>query len=238
MNESLHPAPSASLLPHIMVVDDDDRLRDLLRRYLVEQGCIVLTAAGAAPARDLLQHMDIDLIVLDVMMPEETGLQFLQGLRQTHQKNIPVLLLTAKGEASDRIAGFEGGADDYLTKPFEPKELLLRVQSILRRTALTSTKPLAIKLGRWQFDPARDELTAGDDVQKLTEMEAHLLRLLLAEPGRALSRENLAEKSRGMISDRTIDVQVTRLRRKIEDDAKNPRVLVTVRGEGYRVIPS
>jgi two-component system phosphate regulon response regulator OmpR len=228
------------LKPHILVVDDDDRLRTLLRRYLAEQGFVVSTAMSAADAREKLKNLSYDLMVLDIMMPGETGLQLTVSLRSegaTRMGQTPILLLTARGEPDDRIAGFETGADDYLSKPFEPRELLLRIQSILRRSVKPkATLPLQ-KFGQWTYDPARDELRSGSENIKLTDMEAGLLRILAAEPGVPLSRETLAERSKGVINDRTIDVQVTRLRRKIEVDAKNPRFLVTVRGEGYMLMP-
>jgi two-component system phosphate regulon response regulator OmpR len=235
MSTALSPA----LKPHILVVDDDDRLRSLLRRYLAEQGFIVTTATNAADARAKLKHLSYDLMVLDIMMPGETGLeltQFLRGAAKSSAKQLPILLLTARGESSDRIEGFEVGADDYLLKPFEPRELLLRINAILRRVPKPPVTMPDLKLGNWSYNPQRDELRSGDEVVRLTDMEASLMRLLAAEPGVALSRETLAERSKGAISDRTIDVQVTRLRRKIETDAKNPRYLITVRGEGYMLM--
>ena len=228
---------SPALKPHILVVDDDDRLRGLLRRYLAEQGFIVSTAASAADARAKLVHLAYDLIVLDVMMPSETGLEFTKSLRQIGGPPLPILLLTARGEAGDRIEGLETGADDYLSKPFEPRELVLRINAILRRVPKPMLIAQELRFGAWRYNPARDELRTDTDILRLTESETSLMRLLAAEPGVALSREALAERSKGAISDRTIDVQVTRLRRKIEPDAKNPRYLVTVRGEGYRLMP-
>jgi two-component system phosphate regulon response regulator OmpR len=231
---------SPALKPHVLVVDDDDRLRTLLRRYLAEQGFIVSTASKAADARAKLKHLSYDLMVLDVMMPGETGIELTQSLRditKSSSRQLPILLLTARGEASDRIEGLEVGADDYLHKPFEPRELVLRINAILRRMPKPQASMPELAFGIWRYDPQRDELRAGHEVVRLTDMEAGLMRLLAVEPGVALSRETLAEKSKGKISDRTIDVQVTRLRRKIEPDAKNPRYLVTVRGEGYMLMP-
>jgi two-component system phosphate regulon response regulator OmpR len=231
---------SPALKPHILVVDDDDRLRELLRRYLAENGFIVSTAFSAAEARARLGLLSYDLMVLDVMMPGETGLELTRALRGEKSgatKALPVLLLTARGEPSDRIEGFETGADDYLAKPFEPRELLLRINSILRRLPKPATLTPVLKLGRWSYDPQRDELRCSDEVVRLTDMEAGLMRTLAAEPGTVVSREMLAGGNKSMVNDRTIDVQVTRLRRKIEDDAKNPRYLVTVRGEGYMLMP-
>ena len=228
---------SPALKPHILVVDDDDRLRGLLRRYLVEQGFVVSTAAHAADARAKLKHLAYDLMVLDIMMPGETGLELTRSLRRSGAAtNLPILLLTARGEANDRIAGFEGGADDYVHKPFEPRELVLRINSILRRLPKPAQKKIELKFGAWIYNPERDELTKGDEVVRLTDMEAGLMRLLASRAGTALSREALAEAG-AAVNDRTVDVQVTRLRRKIEPDAKNPRYLVTVRGEGYMLLP-
>lgn len=243
MNKVSSLSPPYAALPHILAVDDDDRLRSLLRRYLSEQGFLVTTAANAAEARAKLDALSVDLIVLDVMMPGETGLELTSSLRQQRASNaaakpyVPILLLTARSESSDRIEGFELGADDYLAKPFEPRELLLRIQAILRRAVKTQAAALELRFGKWRYDATRDELTSEHESVKLTDMEAGLLRVLAAEPGVAVSREILAERSGGTISDRTVDVQVTRLRRKIEVDAKNPRYLVTVRGEGYMLMP-
>ncbi|MER2519629.1 MAG: response regulator transcription factor [Bdellovibrionales bacterium] len=231
-----------ALRPHILVVDDDERLRGLLRRYLSEQGYVVTTAGNAANARAKLQTLDCDLMVLDIMMPGENGLDLTRSLRETSKdkspRQLPILLLTARGEADDRIEGFELGADDYLLKPFEPRELLLRINAILRRVRKTMpAQQTTLVFGPWRYDPSRDELRNGGSVIRLSGMEANLMRLLAAEPGIALSRETLAERGKGEINERTIDVQVTRLRRKIESDPKNPRYLVTMRGEGYMLLP-
>ena len=236
-------AQSPATKPHILVIDDDDRLRSLLRRYLAEQGFVVSTAISAADARAKLKSLQYDLLVLDIMMPGETGLELTQSLRTkgtAQVKQTPILLLTARGEPSDRIEGLEVGADDYLSKPFEPRELLLRINSILRRAVKAKPAGTELRLGKWLYNPARDELQADDETVKLTDMEAGLLRVLAAEPGVVVGRDVLVERSTatgGSVSDRTIDVQVTRLRRKIEVDAKNPRYLVTVRGEGYMLLP-
>lgn len=226
--------------PHILVVDDDDRLRDLLRRFLVENGFIVSTAGNTDETRRILKILSFDLMVLDVMMPGQTGLEFVRELREEktlYLRNLPVLLLTALGESEDRIKGFECGGDDYLSKPFEPKELLLRINAILKRSVPAKTKTLTLQLGRWTYDPQRDELTNQEETLRLTDMEAGLMRALAADAGSVVSRESLAETGKTNINDRTIDVQVTRLRRKIEGDTKNPRYLVTVRGEGYMLLP-
>ncbi len=222
-------------LPHILVVDDDDRLRRLLHKFLTENGFLVATACDAADARAKLKGLAFDLLVLDLMMPGESGLEFAASLRET--SNVPVLMLTAMGEAEDRIAGLEVGADDYLTKPFEPRELLLRINSILRR--LPQTKPTApiLRLGRIVFDREREELRSGDDILRLTDVEAALLSALAERPGTIFSRNELIERTGAHGGGRAVDVQVTRLRRKIEDDPKAPRYLQTVRGKGYVLRP-
>jgi len=236
MNQILSPA----LKPHILVVDDDDRLRELLRLFLSENGFIVSTAAGAREARGKLRSLSYDLMVLDVMMPGESGLELARSLRQKGEaliRRLPILLLTARAEAEDRIDGLETGADDYLTKPFEPRELLLRINSILRRATKTAKALPVLKLGQWVYDSSRDELRSEQETVRLTDVEAGLMRALAAEPGVVVRREVLGDHSKGTVNDRTIDVQVTRLRRKIEGDAKNPRYLITVRGEGYMLMP-
>jgi two-component system phosphate regulon response regulator OmpR len=234
------PTSSLTLSPHILVVDDDTRLRALLARYLSEQGFIVSTARSAADARAKLKSLTYDLMVLDVMMPGENGFDLTRSLRVPTTPSLPILLLTAKGETDDRIEGLEAGADDYLMKPFEPRELLLRINAILRRTPKPNPTPKTqIHLGPWTYNPDRNELKSAEEVVVLTGMEAALMRALADNPGKILSRETLVERSAAtqQINDRTIDVQVTRLRRKIEQDAKNPRYLVTIRGEGYTLRP-
>ena len=218
---------------HILVVDDDDRLRALLGRYLRDNGYHVSSASSAADARAKLDGMAFDLIVLDVMMPGESGIDFTRGLRQS--TTVPILLLTAMGEPEDRITGLESGADDYLTKPFEPRELLLRVATILRRAA--PPPPLlpatCIEFGAFRYFPARDELLRGDEPVRLTTAEADLLRVFAAAPGETLSRQALSQRLGGDPSRRAIDVQVARLRRKIEPEPQEPRYLQTVWGRGY-----
>lgn len=226
--------------PHILVVDDDTRLREALRRYLGQNGFLVTLAADAAEARALLAGMVFDLVVLDVMMPGENGLSLCRHL--VADTGPPVLLLTARSEADDRIGGLEAGADDYLSKPFEPRELVLRLNAVLRRTvkpkAMAAAAPPLIRLGRYLFDAGREELRAGEEVIRLTSMETGLLRVLAAEPGVVFSREALVAKAGvDAANERTIDVQVTRLRRKLEDDPREPRYLQTVRGEGYVLRP-
>lgn len=233
-------APDPAEQPHILVVDDDARLRELLRRYLSSNGFIVSTAGNAAEARARLQGMAFDLLVVDIMMPGETGLELTESL-SVGAEAAPILLLTARDDPDDRIAGLEAGADDYLAKPFQPRELVLRINSILRRkSAVPAAAPAVlaaappVRLGRFVYQPDRDELRAGEDeVIRLTTAEAALMRALAAQPGAVISREELAERCRMDGNMRTVDVQVTRLRRKIEPDPKEPRYLHTVRGEGY-----
>jgi len=218
-------------LPHVLIVDDDDRIRQLVSRYLRENGFVASTAADAAQAKETLGVLEFDALVVDIMMPGQNGLDFTKELRK--KSDIPVLLLTALGESADRIAGLETGADDYLPKPFEPKELVLRLQSILRRRPRVEATPQAFRVGRWYYDPAHKELTAGDETVRLTTVEDNLLCALASRSGEVISREELAALCDMDAGERTIDVQVTRLRRKIEDDPKKPRNLQTVRGKGY-----
>ena len=223
---------------HVLVVDDDTRLRALLSRYLAEQGFRVTTAGHAAEAREHMRSMQPDLLVLDVMMPGETGLSLTEALR-AERTDLPILLLTARGGPEDRIAGFEAGADDYLPKPFEPYELVLRLRSMLRRVAPPPMDPVGpVRLGPLQFDAERAELSGADGVVYLTGGEAALLQALARRPNEVLSREWIVE-SLGMdeTGERAIDVQVTRLRRKIEADPREPRFLHTVRGRGYVLKP-
>lgn len=221
--------------PHILVVDDDRRLRRLLQRYLSDQGFRVTVAADAAEAKVRLQGLVFDLLVLDVMMPGESGLELTDQLRIGG--NVPILLLTAMGETQDRINGLERGADDYLTKPFEPAELVARIRGILRRV-LSSTEPRGeVKLGRYHFDLDREILDSDDGPVRLTTSEAKLLRVLASHPGTAFSRDDLQRLSGLSGGGRAIDVQVTRLRRKIEPTPKVPRYLQTVRGQGYVLQP-
>ncbi len=234
-------SPYPALRPHILVVDDDDRLRTLLQRYLSENGFVVITASSADEAKTAFGTFSFDLMVLDIMMPGESGLdlaRFFRSHADLRARQTPILFLTARAEAEERIEGLEAGADDYLVKPFEPKELLLRLHAILRRAMVKNGggEPL-LRLGQWVYDPSRDELRNGEDVLRLTDMEAGLMRVLAAELGEVVSRESLAAQTKSEVNDRTIDVQVTRLRRKIEQDPKNPRYLVTVRGEGYMLMP-
>jgi two-component system phosphate regulon response regulator OmpR len=218
---------------HILVVDDDTRLRSLLKRFLTENGYMVSVAADAAEARRHLQGFTFDLLVLDVMMPGETGLELTADLRNSNP--VPILLLTALGEAEDRINGLEHGADDYLAKPFEPRELLLRIGNILRRIPknIAETASQSITFGAFSFDSQREALFQGDTQIHLTTAEATLLKVLLESAGKVIAREELALMAGLNGNPRTIDVQVTRLRKKLEHDPKLPRHLQTVRGKGY-----
>jgi two-component system, OmpR family, phosphate regulon response regulator OmpR len=220
---------------HILVVDDDDRIRDLLKRFLSREGHRVTTAGDAAAARRLLATMTFDLAILDVMMPGEDGLSLLAAIREGRQKETPVMLLTARGEASDRIAGLKTGADDYLPKPFEPEELALRCAAILRRSH-KDVPPDEVEMSGLVFNAARGELRAGDKRIRLTDAELQLLTVLAANAGEPVDREDLAAlTSAGM--ERSVDVQVTRLRRKIEPNPREPIHIQTVRGVGYRLMP-
>lgn len=222
-------------MPHILVVDDDDRLRDLLRRYLSENGFIVTTAADAADAREKLRSLAFDLIVLDIMMPGETGLELAARLRAREGFAAPVLLLTAMGEPEDRINGLESGADDYLTKPFEPRELLLRIRAILRRAAIPAPSGEAedVRFGAYRFDIRRQRLTRDDEPVHLTTQEQEILALLARRAGRPVSRDELAQAGGVTGSERSVDVQINRLRKKIEESAGRPVYIVTARGSGY-----
>ena len=223
---------------HILVVDDDTRLRELLKNFLSRNDFRVSTAASAAEARQRLGSLDFDLIVLDVMMPGETGLAFATELRRT--SDVPILMLTAMVDTKDRIAGLETGVDDYLGKPFEPRELLLRIQSVLRRgrpAAAQGGEPQRhVTFGPFQFDQELGELTQKGKRVPLTDAETTLLRVFTPRLGEVLSRETLCKSVGASVNERAIDVQVTRLRRKIEPDPSFPRYLRTVRGQGYRLV--
>ena len=219
--------------PHLLVVDDDARLRELLRRYLSDSGFRVTTAADAGEARSKLAGFAFDLVVLDVMMPGESGIELTQALRRDGQT--PVLLLTAMAEPEDRVNGLEQGADDYLAKPFEPRELVLRIRNLLQRRPAADTESGDIRFGGNRFDTVRGELYRGSDLVHLTAAEAGLLSLLAHKAGQAVSREELSLSLSGNV--RNVDVQMTRLRRKIERDPRYPRCLQTVRGTGYLLKP-
>jgi len=223
--------------PHILVVDDDTRLRSLLQRFLREQGFAVSAAKDASDARMLLGQYKFSLLIVDVMMPGENGFEFLTALRR--ENNVPVIMLTAMGEISDRINGLECGADDYLPKPFEPKELVLRIKSILRRTPQESDRQNApMSLGLCLYDTLKKELTTRQgEIIHITPVEQMLLGILSQKPGQIFTREKLAEILGAGQNPRSIDVQITRLRKKIESDSKNPRYLQTIRGKGYMLLP-
>ncbi len=232
---------SAPPKAHVLVVDDDARLRALLQKFLTRSGFMVTPARDAAHARRLLEGLDFDLLVLDVMMPGEDGLALTASLRET--MTTPILLLTARGDADDRILGLEAGADDYLGKPFEPRELLLRITAILRRVPKPQPRaepPKTLQLGEVRYDLNRGELWRGRDLIRLTATESMLMRLLAARPHEAVTRQELVEDLGGGVAEaqeRAVDVQITRLRRKIEDDPRAPRYLQTVRGSGYMLAP-
>lgn len=220
---------------HVLVVDDDSRIRKLLSKFLGANGFRVTGAADAQDARHKLMSIDFDLLVLDVMMPGEDGLSLAAALRS--RSDVPILLLTAKADGEDRVRGLESGADDYLTKPFEPRELLLRINNILRRRSNGSVKAAgseAIRFGRFVFDLKREELKEGEEIVRLTDRERQLLTLFATSPEGTVSREALAGPD-AAVGERTVDVQINRLRRKIEDDPANPLHLQTVRGVGYRL---
>jgi two-component system phosphate regulon response regulator OmpR len=227
--------------PHILIVDDDERIRGLLRKFLSRNGFLVSVAREAAHARRLLEGLEFDMIVMDVMMPGENGVDLTRALRQHH--DTPVLLLTARGETDDRISGLEAGADDYLAKPFEPKELLLRINAILRRMpepAPENGAPKVLQMGKVRYDIDRGELMRGDTPVRLTATEAQLMRIFSEYLREPVSRAKLVEelgRDKGQAQERAVDVQITRLRRKIESDPKQPRYLQTVRGEGYMLAP-
>jgi two-component system, OmpR family, phosphate regulon response regulator OmpR len=223
---------------HILVVDDDARLRDLLQQFLSGAGFRVTTAESAADARARMDSLTFDLIVLDLMMPGESGLDFAKSLRAKHDGSVPILMLTAMNESEDRIRGLETGADDYLPKPFEPRELVLRIGSILRRVPRADELvPASARLGDILFDLGREELTRAGQPIALTAAERRLLRTLAERPGAVFSRDELTRILAPGGGERTVDVQVTRLRRKIEPDPKVPRYLQTVRGQGYLLRP-
>jgi two-component system phosphate regulon response regulator OmpR len=221
--------------PHLLVVDDDARLLELLRRYLSDNGFRVTTAADAAAARVNLASFAFDLVVLDVMMPGESGLDLSRYLRR--DATVPVLLLTARAEPEDRINGLETGADDFVAKPFEPRELVLRIRNILQRRPSAEMDAGEVRFGGFRFDLARSELWRGAEPVHLTAVEAGLLASLAGRAGQAVSREELAESTQFSGNTRTVDVQMTRLRRKIERDPRFPRYLQTIRGTGYALRP-
>lgn len=226
---------------HILIVDDDERIRGLLQQFLIKSGFLVTSARDAEHARRILSGLEFDLIVLDVMMPGEDGISLCRDLRR--RIKTPILLLTARAETSDRIAGLEAGADDYLGKPFEPKELLLRIAAILRRSPAAEpaiVKPKVIHLGAVRYDVERVEMWRGDELVRLTSTETQLMKIFTANLSEPVSRAQLVadlSHSGTQTQERAVDVQITRLRRKIEDDPRQPRYLQTVRGAGYMLAP-
>ncbi len=225
---------------HLLIVDDDRRIRQLLSRFLQGEGYRVTSAESAEDAYARLRGLHFDLIILDVMMPGQNGYEFAARIRAENSSmaEAPILMLTARAETEDRVKGLEAGADDYLPKPFDPRELALRVASILRRAAprsaaVTPPAQSAVRFGSFSFDPERGELRQGDDVIRITEREREMLRILVESPGETVTREALG--GGGAAGERTVDVQVNRLRRKIESDPANPMHLQTVRGYGYKL---
>ncbi|MCT4654672.1 MAG: response regulator transcription factor [Cohaesibacter sp.] len=218
---------------HLLVIDDDSRIRSLLQKYLTNNGYRVTTAQHAADARKKMDGLSFDLLILDVMMPGESGMDFAASLRET--QSVPILMLTARAESQSRIQGLEIGVDDYLAKPFEPRELLLRIRNILKHHADANASPIdEVTFGPFQFKLDRQELLCGEDVIRLTDRERELLCLFAAQPGATVTRTALAgEDGTG---ERTVDVQINRLRRKIEPDPSNPIYLQTIRGIGYRLL--
>ncbi len=225
-------APSDAA-PHLLVVDDDRRIRDLLLRFLLAEGYRVTTAETAAEARAKLGGLSFDLLILDVMMPGETGFDLARAIRVS--SSVPILMLTARDEAENRIKGLELGADDYLAKPFEPRELLLRIANILKRQLPASPPIELVRFGDFLFHIGRGELRRGEDIVHLTDREREMLCTLAARPGETVPRLALAGNGHG-VNERAVDVQVNRLRRKIERDPANPLIVQTVRGIGYRLM--
>jgi two-component system phosphate regulon response regulator OmpR len=222
--------------PHLLVVDDDRRIRQLLSRYLQGEGYRVTTAETAGAARAKLSGLSFDLLILDVMMPGESGFDLAKSIRAA--SSVPILMLTARAETESRITGLELGADDYLPKPFEPRELSLRIANILKRARPAGRpEPESVRFGPFVFHLARGELRRGEDVVRLTDREREILRLLSVSPGETVPRLDLAGDG-SSAGERAVDVQLNRLRRKIEKDPANPLILQTVRGVGYRLVTS
>jgi two-component system phosphate regulon response regulator OmpR len=227
---------------HLLLVDDDKRILSLLSTYLSKNNFLVSSARNSIEARSLLNYFEFDLLIIDIMMPGENGLNLLESIRK--QTNVPAIFLSAKGESKDKISGLEIGADDYLSKPFEPKELLLRLERLLLRNNRKSTNETDryVEIGNKVFDLYRMELSYENRIVKLTNLEISLLKFLVLNPEKTISREmvlkdlNLNQEDKD-INQRNVDVQITRLRKKIEQDPKNPRHLKTVRGRGYRFLP-
>ena len=223
--------------PHLLLVDDDRRIRDLLSRFLVNEGYRVTTAISAVDARAKLISLDFDLLILDVMMPGETGFELARALRQS--SSVPIIMLTARHEAESRIEGLQAGADDYVAKPFEPRELVLRIANILRRAVPVTVEALeTVAFGPYVFHLERGELRNGEEAVYLTDRECDMLRILALARGETVPRLDLAAGNGANVNERAVDVQVNRLRRKIERDPANPMFLRAVRGIGYRLVAS
>ncbi len=224
---------AADSAPHLLIIDDDSRIRELLAKYLGEHGFRVTAAANAADARRRLSGLAFDLLIIDVMMPGESGMELTRSLRETMA--VPILMLTARSEADSRIEGLENGADDYLSKPFEPRELLLRINNILKR-GQSPAAPLieVVRFGPFTFHRERLELRKGSEPVHLTDRERQIMAIFAAAPGETVPRMDLIGND-GPSGERTVDVQINRLRRKIEADPANPLYLQTVRGVGYRL---
>src|SRR6478752_4747709 len=228
------PATLADDAPHLLVVDDDRRIRDLLSRFLSGEGYRVTTADTAADARVKLKGLSFDLLILDVMMPGESGFDLAKAIRG--DSNVPILMLTARDAAESRIKGLEMGADDYLSKPFEPRELSLRIANILKRAQPAAAPPVeSVRFGPFVYHLARGDLRKGEEVIRLTDRERDMLRVLAATPGETVPRMALAGDG-GSAGERAVDVQINRLRRKIERNPANPLYVQTVRGIGYRLV--
>ena len=228
------PVPPADDAPHLLVVDDDRRIRDLLSRFLSTEGYRISTADSATMARAKLASLSFDLLILDVMMPGETGFEFARDIRKS--SSVPILMLTARDGAESRITGLEIGADDYLSKPFEPRELSLRIANILKRAKPAISPPAEnLSFGQFVFHIGRAELRKGDEIVRLTDRERGMLSVLAATPGETVPRMALAGNG-GSVNERAVDVQINRLRRKIERDPANPLIVQTVRGIGYRLV--
>jgi two-component system phosphate regulon response regulator OmpR len=231
---SARSAPLADDAPHLLIVDDDRGIRDLLSRFLHREGYRVTTADTAAEARAKLDGLRFDLLILDVMMPGETGFDLAKSIRNASA--VPILMLTARAEKESRIAGLELGADDYVAKPFEPRELSLRIANILKRTSPPPASPAeSVRFGPFVFHIGRGELRRGEEAVHLTDRERDMLRMLAAAPGETVTRIALAGNG-ASAGERAVDVQVNRLRRKIEADPANPLFVQTVRGIGYRLV--
>ena len=228
MTSRSEPLPDNA--PHVLVVDDDQKIRDLLARFLQDQGFRITTAGDAASARAAMRGLSFDLVLLDVMMPGESGLDLARELKAT--RPVPICMLTARSEAEQRIEGLEAGVDDYIAKPFEPRELVLRLRNILRRGQPQQPTGDEVRMGAYVFHIGRGELRHNDETIKLTERERDLLRLFASRPGMPIARHELSSDDQTG-SERAIDVQINRLRRKIETDPSNPVYLQTVRGKGY-----